>query len=178
MELQQGMIGFSGGNKFIQKAIKFFISSEFSHSFVVIDGPYRILSVLETTDTRVCPTPIDRKLTEDNYVNIWDVLANEEIKKEAAEYVYDKFSGEMYGYLSYFWYMYRWFFRLFKIEKKKMWKWASGGITCSELTATYLDFLYHELFEGIDLNTVSPRELYKIVNDNKDKFVNLGWYKK
>lgn len=177
MIIKNGMIGFSGGDEFIQKAIKFFIGSKFSHSFVVISFPYGSLSALETTETRVTVTPVDRKLDENNYVEIWDVIAPEGDKNVAADYSFVTYSGKLYGYLSYFWFIYRWFMRLFGIEKKTMWKWAAKNVTCSELTASYLDFLYPELFKGMDINTITPKELYIIVKNNPDKFIRLGWYK-
>lgn len=177
MELHVGMIGLSGGGKFYQKAIKFFTKSRFSHSFVVIDASTDVMSALETTETRVCVTPVERKLDEKDYVVIWNVLASAEDKKDAVEYAYLRHSGELYGYLSYFWFIYRWFFRLFGIEKKTMWKWASSGITCGVIIASYIDFLYPEIFIKTDLKTIAPKELNKIMNQHADKFACVGWYK-
>jgi hypothetical protein len=172
------MIGFSGGNGFMQRAIKFFINSEFSHSFIVVDGPNGVISALETTDTRVCVTPIDRKLKENNYVKIYDVYASEDDKSQSIEHTFNSYSGNIYGYLSYLWFIWRWFCRLFGVEKNIMWGWVSSGVTCSEVTTAYLKEIYPNIFESMDLNAITPRELYKIITENNDKFICLGWYKK
>jgi hypothetical protein len=177
MEVKLGQVGLSGGNTFIQRAIRYFIRCAFSHSFVVMNVSEGILSALETTETRICVTPVMRKLFEDNWVEMWDVNASEEIKKEAVNYSYNKFSGEWYGYLSYLWFIYRWFWRIFGIEKRTIWKWASQGVTCSELTASYLAFIFPSMFVGKDLNTISPLELRNIMIANTDKFTCLGWLK-
>ena len=48
MEVKEGMIGLSGGDLWIQKAIRFFIESDFSHSFMVRkrdDGMFKQLGI-------------------------------------------------------------------------------------------------------------------------------------
>lgn len=186
MEIKEGMIGFSGGNEFMQKAIRFFIGSKFSHTFTVIRSPYgeesnkdhNIISVIETTSTLVSMTPFHRKDNEDNYIEMYDVIADSFLKTSALEETYIRFSGKWYGYLSYFWFIYRWFMRkLFNKEPKQMWDWCNKGITCTELTCNYLYLLFPEIFEGYDLNILSPDKLKEIINKNPNKFIYLGWYK-
>jgi hypothetical protein len=176
MELQQGMIGFSSGNTAMQRIIRFFIDSNFSHSFLVMEC-CGILSALETTETRVCVTPMDRKLIEKNWVELWEVIAPMEDKVNAITPMYYSYSGNYYGYLSYLWFMYRWLCRKFGVEKKNMWGWVSSGVTCSEVTSSYVSKLYPNLLKDIDLNTITPRELRNLMVSNKDKFMCLGWYK-
>lgn len=177
MIIKEGMIGFSGGNIWIQKAIRFFIDSKFSHSFVIVNGPLGYMSAFETTETLVCLTPFDRKEDENNWVELWDVVADSNVKYAALKSSYWRFSGKWYGYLSYSWFMYRYVARKFKHEPTKMWEWCNSGVTCTELTCQYVSTLFPNLFKN-DLNTYSPSELRKIMVDNPDKFTNLGWYKK
>lgn len=176
MIIKEGMIGFSGGNGFIQRCIKFFTKSFFSHSFVTFKTG-DILSVLETTSTLVCATPFSRKRLESNYVEMWELVSAD----ETSEFIrqinlnYQLYSGNWYGYLSYIWFMYRWLARKFGVEPTTMWRWCDRGITCTELTVSPLVSLYH-LFDN-DLNTYAPEELRKIMLQHPDKFTCLGWYK-
>jgi hypothetical protein len=180
MEVKAGDIGLSGGNLFIQKAIRYFIGSQFSHSFTVLDGPYGVLSVLETTDTIVCMSPFHKKDSEANYIEMWRPVyaGNPSDIQEILKHGYEKYSANWYSYLSYLWFMYRWLCRKFKYEPKVMWKWVVNGQTCTELTcAGYVALIFPELFLNKDLNTISPRELREIMIANPDKFIPLGWYK-
>lgn len=175
MEIKRGMIGLSGGNSFIQRAIRFFTGSKFSHSFTII-AVGEELSALETTETRVTITPINLKLKENNWVQIWEVFAKKEEKLNALNRSYYNHSGKMYGYKSYLWFLYRYFARKFGKDPTRMWGWASKGITCTELTCDYLAKLFPEIFIN-DLNTYSPEELRKLMLQHTDKFICLGWYK-
>ena len=175
-----GMIGLSGGDKWIQKAIRFFIKSDYSHSFTIVNGPFDGLSVIETTDSIVCMTPLDRKLNERNWVDLWQITdaTQEEIKK-ANKIIYYKYSAMTYGYFSYIWFMYRWLCKKFKYEPKKMWSWCNKGVTCSELSSYGISILndkYSKIFEGIDLNTISPKELEFIFKNNPNLFRYVGKY--
>lgn len=175
MELKRGQIGLSGGSSFMQRAIRYFIKSKFSHSFtVVLVGDE--MSALETTETRVTVTPMEKKIKESNWVQIWEVFAKKELKLHALAVSYFNNSGKFYGYGSYLWFIYRWVMRKFGKEPTKMWKWASKGITCTELTCDYLAMLFPEIFTN-DLNTYSPEELRKLMLQHPDKFLCLGWYK-
>jgi len=177
VEIKEGMIGLSGGNSFIQNAIKYFTKSQFSHSFVVMDGPYRSLSILETTSTIVSLTPFSTKISEPNYIEMWEVISTIEIK-DILKNNYLTYAAQWYGYLSYLWFMWRWFWRLLGIEKNVMWKWAVTGQTCTELTCNgYLCILFPEIFVGKDINTIAPEELRVIMLANPDKFKCLGWFK-
>lgn len=174
IDVKEGMIGFSGGNTFMQRAIRFFIGSRFSHSFTILNGPYG-LSALETTTTIVAVTPFDRKAIEDNWVEIWEIIYPLSKSLHLADSYYRNV-GSWYGYLSYFWFMYRWVARKFKHEPTTMWKWCNSGVTCTELTCKYIDALFPGLLKN-DLNTYSPEELRNVMLNNIDKFTCVGWYK-
>lgn len=177
MELKAGMIGLSGGNGFIQKCIRFFIESDFSHSFTIVDGPCSCISALETTDTRVCVTPMTRKQYEENWVEIWEIEASEVVKEAALRSTYAKYSGLMYGYFSYLWFMYRWLVRKLGADRGWMWDWASKGVTCTELTSSYVRQVYPDDFLGMDINAITVRELRLIMLAKPDRYKLLGWYK-
>jgi hypothetical protein len=180
-ELKPGMIALSGGNEFIQKAIKFFTRSMFSHSFALMQGPYKILSSFETTSTIVSGADIAHKWEEDDYIQVWDVLeASDDEKRKSLKKLYKEYAKTRYGYESYLWFIYRAICRLFKYEPKIMWKWVSNGVTCTELSCYYLynlNAIYRALFDGLDFNTLSPQELYNIMIFNPNLFKQIGWIK-
>lgn len=177
MEIKLGMIGLSGGNKFMQRAIRFFTRSEFSHSFVVVDGPYQVLSVLETTESIVCLSDFYRKDSEENYIEMWEPIIKidtSEILKKA----YLTSVGKYYGHLTYVWFIYDWVCSFFGYQPKIMWKWVNNGPTCTALVCEeYLSKIFPHLFENIDFSTMTPEKLRKIMLNNPDKFKYLGWYK-
>jgi hypothetical protein len=169
MMFKEGMICFSGPRKgnFIQRGIKFFTRSKFTHSFVVIKGPGEILTALETTSTLVCPTPVARKYNEDHYIEAWEIINenDRQLMLATSNVIYRIYSGCWYGYLSYPWFMYKWLCECFGIEKKTMWKWCRGNITCTELTSKSLADPYKP---NQDDNTISPRVLRDHFLKNKN----------
>jgi hypothetical protein len=173
MPIKDGMIGFSGGDQLIQRAIKFFTRSNWSHSFSVMTVAGH-LSTIDTTSTIVEVAPFENKLKEKDYFEIWTpTKASEEEINQAISKTYKEYSAKWYGYLSYLWFMYRYSLRLLEIEPIKMWSWANHGVTCTELTCFFIESLggqYKDLFEGKDLNTQSPQELYDIVTNNTHLF--------
>jgi len=176
MNLEVGYIGLSGGRSLIQKAIRFFIQSDFSHSFTILKVD-NIFSALETTSTIVCVSPIVNKYYEKNWVQIWKPKADLKYFEWYVYRSYSSYAGIWYGYLSYIWFIWRWFWRLFGIEKRTMWNWCKNGITCTTLTCLYLENVFPQIFKNLDIYTISPQELLVIMQENPDKFEFLGWYK-
>ena len=179
MDIKIGMIGFSGGDLFIQKAIRFFIGSDFSHSFMVGEREDGVLCALETSSTKVMFGPVSDKLNEKNWVEMWEVIGpTDEVKKAVTDDCRKKYFAKWYAYLSYVWFMYRWGCRKFGYEPTKMWGWCTWGETCTELTSEYPsdNRIFPDLFKGMDINTISPDILHAMMVKNPDKFVCLGWY--
>jgi hypothetical protein len=135
-----------------------------------IDG---VLSVLETTATRVTCSPVAEKYLEKNYIECWEVT-NKCISAQIAMLsmrVKNCYEGYYYGYPSYIWFIYRWFMRLFKIEKTTMWSWCNHGITCTELTCKSLPI---PCKPSQDDNTISPQELREFFLSRPDLFNCVG----
>lgn len=173
---ERNMICFSGGNSFIQRAIRYFTKCDFSHSFVTMNGPNNIICALETTSTIVCLSPTRVKYSEKNYVECWRLVdpGGRQALEINSNLAFSNYAGHWYGYLSYIWFIYRWIMRNLKIEPKKMWDWCNSGITCTELTLK--SFPYSDLLpEGRDDNTFAPKELHDIVVKNKHLFEFVGW---
>jgi hypothetical protein len=180
MEIQPGMIGLQGGNHFIQKAIRFFTRSIWSHSFTVVDWPDGEMSTNETTATITKSAALYLKLMEPDWTAMFEPIASDAEKRQAWVYAYKRHSGQWYGYLSYLWFMYRAVARLVGYEPTRVWTWANGGITCTEYTVTYLSAINKEfmlLFLGRDLNAYAPQELYQILVTNPKMFRFVGWVK-
>lgn len=177
---KSGMIGLSGGDTFIQKAIRYFTGSIFSHSFITMNGPRDILCALETTSTIVKLAPLEHKLSEPNWIEMWEILADPIDIERASIQTFAEYVGSRYGYESYLWFMYRSGVRKFGYEPLKMWDWASHGVTCTELSCYTIERInpsFHTIFEGRDYNTIAPQELSIIMHDRSDLFRCAGWYK-
>jgi len=167
-----GMIAQSGGNIFIQKAIKFFTRSKFSHSFLILNGPFNE-AVLQTTETVVTVTGLVDKFFGKDYCVFYDVEASMIERMYASQQTYVKYSGKWYGYLSYIYFIMRYFG-----YKKPCPRSLSWGVTCTELVCFYLSNLnenYKKLFEGKDLSSLTPEDLRIIIEENKELFTEQGW---
>jgi len=77
IEFKEGMVCFSGGDSFIQKAIRFFTSSKFSHSFVIVEVE-GVLCALETTSTKIVCDPVEQKYKDDDYIEAWSIVDDED----------------------------------------------------------------------------------------------------
>jgi hypothetical protein len=177
--LKPGRFGLSGGNHFIQRCIRFFTGSPFSHSFVVFDGPTGA-DTLETSATIVQVAPVSRKLEEPDWILLFEPLAGAVERQDAAVDCYAKHSARWYGYLSYLWFMWRWAARWLGMEPSTMWKWAAGGVTCTELTTTWLGSLFRvgPLLQGQDLNCWSPEELGRLCLQKPAHLRPVGWLRR
>jgi len=179
-EIQIGDIFLSGGNKFVQKFIRYFTDSLFSHSGCMGSGPGGLLATVETTPTIVTSQPFDRKYEQPDWLLVVEPLASQESKEKAFIKTWKEYVAERYGYETYLWFIYRSLVRKIGFEPKKMWSWASTGVTCTELTCYYLCKLSDEfaaIFSGKDLNTIAPQELMKIIDYNPELFKIKGWLK-
>lgn len=174
MEYRAGMFGFQGGSHFIQRAIRFFIDSKWSHSFTMIAGPEGVLSSIETSSSIVQVVPFLRKFAEPDALEVWDPIgATDEARHLSLSRMYDEYSAERYGYESYLWFIWRWITRKLGSDRTVMWPCVSKGVTCTELTCYYLRGLggeYAAMFEGRDVNTFSPEELYRLMQENRHLF--------
>lgn len=171
-DVKFGMIAQSGGNIFIQKAIKFFTRSKFSHSFLIMHSPYEE-AVLQTTEAMVTITPVEEKFFGKDYCVFYDIEATMEEKVFAIKQTYIRYSGMWYGYLSYVYFIMRYFG-----YKKDCPHSLSWGVTCTELVCYYLMRLnenYYNLFKGKDLSSLTPEDLRIIIEANKGLFKEQGW---
>jgi hypothetical protein len=179
MKFEDGMVCFSGGDSFMQRGIRFFTRSKFSHSFVVvkIDG---VLCALETTSTKVVCKPVDEKYSESNYIECWTMIESSDqvelfLKTMAAKYFYE---GAWYAYQSYPWFIYNWFLGLFGRESKTMWRWCQAfsifKITCTELTCKSLK---NKFKPDMDENAVTPQKLRDNFLTIPNLIKKVGWIK-
>lgn len=174
-EVKPGMIGLAGGEEWIQKQIKNFTNSAWSHSFTVMNHTGE-LSVLETTVKYVHCIPLEEKASGTDYIAIWEPIVDPVQMQDASDRLYMKYIGMLYGYESYLWFIYRFIMSKFGKWPTKMWKIVANRVTCTELTVEGLhdtDSL-KELFP-YDLNTYSPQELFEVIETNPDKFRWVGW---
>jgi len=123
---------------------------------------------------------MSHKLVEPEWIQIWEPICSDALKRQALKETYEEYAGTWYGYLSYLWFMYRAVARLFGKEPKHVWSWADNNVTCTELTCYYLAKLGPEfvnLFKDLDYSAQSPEELLNIMKANPHLFKLHGWLK-
>ena len=177
-DLKPGMIGLAGGYEWIQNAIKWFTKSDWSHSFTLMMHAGN-LSVLETTVKYVHCITIEEKMKDDDYIAVWEPVCDPQQMNDASDRLYMKYIDMLYGYESYFWFMYRGLIRLFGKDTTKMWRIVHNRITCTELTTEGLHDTndLKDLFPN-DLNTYAPEELFGVIQANPTRFKWVGWLRK
>jgi hypothetical protein len=179
VKIKVGDIGLSGGNLFIQKGIRFFTNSLWSHSFTVVPAfDENELAVMQTTETRSVVVPLNRKLNEPDWVFIYRPKASSAAIMSAISQSWGECSGEWYGYPSYFWFIYVWAMEKLNLRPSAIWGWAKGGVTCTELTSTYVRYLgieYAKLIDTQDRSQWSPQRLQGVMDSRPDLFERVGW---
>lgn len=182
MNIKPGDILLTGGDSFIQKKIRFFTGSDFSHSCIVMPDYADKLSVLGTTSTIVNRAPLEHEIINSEWILVVEPNCNDDVKIGAAAVTYLRYSGMLYSYQSYIWFIYRYICKkLFMYEPLSMWKFLRRGVTCSELVAYYIGLLgikYRNEIIRRDLNAWSPAEIHELVLRRTDLFTVKGWLKK
>lgn len=181
VDMRVGDIGLSGGNAFIQKAIRFFTNSQWSHSFTVVPSLMGInaLAVMETTESRNVVVPLSRKLNEPDWVFVYRPRVSQAAIANAIGRAWNECSGELYGYTSYLWFIWAWVVQKFgRKAPENVWKWAQAGITCTEYTTCYVKYLgpqYEALIGDEDRSEWNPQKLQETMDANPELFEKIGW---
>jgi hypothetical protein len=153
--------------------------SLFSHSFMVIDGPYGMLSSFETSSTIVHSMPMESKLEEPDCIQVWEMTESYPEENDFAnKETYREYSGVWYAYFSYLWYMWAWLmYKLGRPEPQVMWKIVDPNVTCTELTCYNIERRknYKHLFDGKDFNAQNPYKLRAMFEANPGLFREVGW---
>ena len=174
--VKPGIVGFSVNRKgLLPKLIKFFTGSRWSHSFLIVNPIYGLESVQEASLV-VQFIPFDahyRKNVSQEYVLFAPSGVSEEKIEAALTLCYREFAGVKYGYLSLFWFVYRWLMEKIGVDVRKRKNWMSDGVICSELVFYFLEALgepFTEILADFNPDTIQPEDLYKIVVSRQDLF--------
>ena len=149
---------------------RFFTRMDFTHTSVVFNRIIGLDSVIEANET-VAITPFQRTLA-DTATEFWvfrikDV--SDDLKQEALQYIYNKLSGKLYGFLQLLYFVRRWIWEtkwfkflfgwiprfLGKPDDVRIWNnWFVKGTICSELKWHYDYFIAERIEDNDWLNTL------------------------
>jgi hypothetical protein len=181
MILKAGDIGFSSNNStglagFVPKAIRYFTKSKWSHSLLIQAPILKEEAVQEASDL-VQIVPFQR-----NYRDSTETFEMFRIKKgvvskatidASLKKCFNEFTGQKYGYLQLFWFIYRAIAEKFGKDVRHNKNWLSDGVICSELVYWYLFYLgepFKTLLEPWNADTIQPQDIYNIVQSHPELF--------
>ena len=174
--MEYGHIVLSRSHHFTANAIAYMTDSYFSHTFITVPPISGRLICFEAVGGGVEAVPFDIGYEQDDseeYI-IYSLQVSNEIKDQAISEIMNTLERP-YGYTDYLWFIWRWICKKFGKDIKKDNNWVKGGIVCSELVTDYLKAcgLSH-LFEGYGDGSVVPQDIYDIVKQNPQYFVEVS----
>lgn len=160
---------------FIQSAIKWFTSSQFSHSFVTMPDIYSIPMGIEAADTGV-----DMVRFDTNYLNnqnqgyeIWEINISQDVKENAIQQILSDLEIA-YGAFQYPWFIWRKINLLFGKDIKSQDNWSKQGMICSQLCVAYLRACgLQKVLEGYGNGSISPQDLQDIFKAHPEVFTKI-----
>lgn len=170
-----GCIGFTGEHKSnaLQKLIKFFSNSEWSHTFL-ITFPFGGEDTVEEASLKVQIVPFSQYRNDGNATyEIYKINAPGELIDAALQKCFDQYAGVEYGFFQLLFFTVRWLYQKLGINTKHLPNPIRNGIICSELVWDYLSSIdpqIKDLLSVFDPDLVAPEDIYRIVKANPHIF--------
>lgn len=169
---------------FLSSAIRFFTRSGFSHSSIgwFIGG--EVQAQLEA-NLLVGLNPLVTGDPEYTHKRYRFRAIPEEVLAVWVRHLWQEFSGKQYGVLQLPWFVWRWLLQhVLKVKKEFHHTWFPNGTICSELVYQYFQFAalylsqhgrpeFEKALEGYGADTVSPQDLWEIINACPQEFIAL-----
>jgi hypothetical protein len=158
---------------FVPAAIRFMTDGQFSHSFVTMPNIYSIPMAIEAAENGVDFTRFDtgyQNNTEESY-QVWQVNVSQKVKDAALVSILNDLETA-YGYLEFFYFIWRKICRSFGKDIKNKNNWAvNSGYICSQLCVAYLKACgLQSVFVGYGNGSIAPADLYNIFMANPKIF--------
>ena len=186
-----GTIGFSApvsGGNFFQVCIKLFTGekwwkkAKWTHAFFVgFPEDSNIPSVIESSYS-VQKVPLDHYRTDNTckYVLYKFVGADPQKVHDAIRTCYVDYSGDVYGYVSLLWFVWRWLLEIIGIDIHKNHNFSHSGKICSKLQMEYGDratSTYKSLLksEGYNPSNVAPQDIQTVIAKHPELFKPIEW---
>lgn len=158
---------------FIPAAIKWMTNSQFSHSFIKMPDIFCNSMCIEASEKGV-----DMLLFDPNYLNnlqegyqVWNIKIEQSVKDKAMASILSDLEIS-YGYLEFFWFVWRKICSIFGKDIKAQNNWAvNSGIICSQLCVAYLKSCgLSGVLAGYGDGAIAPGDLYNIFVSNPQVF--------
>ena len=176
--ITSGLIGFSYSPGWLQRCIRFFTNSKWSHAFVTIDVAGST-SVMEAGQFQVQVVPyhthykgVEHELYQIKQVTAWD-KDDEADERLALLTTFYALAGDRYGYLQCLWFVWRWLNDKLGRDISQQKNWFTRGVICDEVVYYYLWNLsdaMHPLLSKFSPDTIQSEDLYQIVKSNPQMF--------
>lgn len=157
---------------FIPTAIKWFTQSQFSHSFVTMPEILEIPMCIEAAEGGVDFTRFDTNYqnNQNEGYQVWNIKIDQSIKNAALISILNDLEIS-YGYLQYFWFIWRRVCLFFGKDIKGKNNWINEGMICSQLCVAYLNACgLQNVLVGYGQGSVAPQDLCNIFNAHPETF--------
>lgn len=156
----------------VPSIIKWFTSSQFSHSFIMMPNIFGIPMALEAASSGVDMTRFDTsyKNNLNEGYEVWNIKINQMVKDRAIKLILNDLEVS-YGYLEFFYFVARKICKIFGKDIKNENNWFNkDGIICSQLCVAYLKACELNVFSEYGQGSISPQDLQDIFKARPELF--------
>lgn len=159
-------------SSFMSKCIRWFTSSQFSHSFVTMPDVLGLPMCIEADAGGVDCARLDTNYLDntDEAFQVWTVNVSQDVKDQALKQIINDLEVS-YGILEYPWFMWRRINKLFGKDIKNQNNWNTDGMICSQLCVAYLKACNLEIFQGYGVGSIAPQDLQDIFKAHPQLFI-------
>jgi hypothetical protein len=177
--VKPGMVGCSYTPGVIQKIIRYFTNSQWSHSLLITTPVAGVESVHEAAGRGVQVVPFEKNYEKaPGYYQLYSIspdYATEDQIFQSLAQCHLIYSGDEYGTLQLLWFPYRVFMeKVFKKDVRHQKNWLSNGVICSELVYHFLSGLgsvFVEMLSPFSPDTIQSEDLYRMYETNPHIFI-------
>jgi hypothetical protein len=157
----------------LSKLIRWFTSSQFSHSFVTMPDTLGFPMCIEAEEGGVDCARLDTNYLNntDEAFQVWTLNVSQDVKDQALKQIVNDLEVP-YGFLEYGWFIWRRLNKLFGRDIKNQDNWSpNSGIICSQLCVAYLKACgLQSCLNGYGNGSIAPQDLQDIFKAHPELF--------
>lgn len=157
---------------FVPSAIKFMTNSQFSHSFVTVPNVLNTPMCIEASSSGVDFTRFDTTYLDspvEGY-QVWQLNIDQSIKDAAIVSLLADLESS-YGYLQFFWFIWRKLNSLVGRNIQAQNNWFNEGFICSQLCVAYIEACgLSSTLAGYGVGAIAPQDLQNIFIAHPEAF--------
>jgi hypothetical protein len=151
-------IGFSTGNAFTSKAIRFFRKAEYSHTFEIVGELSGDKMCVEAIELGVWPRPLHKHVDKSTKMELWEIEVDEDLFHQAVRNALSR-AGHAYGFLQLIGFIWVWLWKLVCVTKGNPFH---DGIICSEEVLMFLKDCGYKAVLDMPNNTTAPDDILRV----------------